>query len=325
MNAAGCSLFDQEGKLLKKYLGWVCTYFPNGKMLIGDGFTLTFYDEKMKVVWAKDVHAHHMITFTPEAGVATVIASNIIGGDTRIDRLEVYDQEGKLLSFFDFQPRDSVYTHKQDWDFPVFPYVKKGLTMIESFYPITANASALPFLKAGNFLAYDSSGWLYFFDSKLKPIHKMNLRDWKYSELRDVQVTPAGNLLVYNSGNGSGKERYTSLDEIDPANGQLVSRYAATPPNSFFGAYEGNVQLLPNGNLLYSVVQDELKGKDRRVIRPEEREPWMDVQGFWRAFEATREGKIIWKISNDGSGLSGMPNVVKRMDLSGYLKNKGRF
>lgn len=326
VNAVGCSLFDSNGNLLKKYLGWVCGFFPNGKMLLGDGFTLTFYDVNMDVIWSRDLHAHHMITYAPEDQTALLIVSNILRGDTRIDRLEVYDIEGKLLRFFDFTEAHSLSAQPQSWDRIVFPQVKHSLTMIESFYRIPRNHSRLPFLAEGNYLAYDAAGMIYFFDKNLHGIiHKINVHDWKIGALRDMQVTRDGNLLFYNSGNLLAGAHYTSLEERDPATGKLVWSYRASPPTSIYGSYEGNVQLLPSGNLLFSVVMDELKGKARRVIPAELKEPWMDVQGMHRSFEITRGGKRVWSMVNDGSGLSGMPNVVKRFDLSSYFRLKKRY
>lgn len=326
VNAVGCSLFDMNGKLLKKYLGWTCAFFPNGRMLLGDGFTLTYYDEKMNPIWSRDMHTHHMITYDQAARTATVIASHILNGSQRYDRLEVYDIEGRLLAQFEFQPKDSVAVTPQNWDFPAFPYVKTSHTMVESFYRIGKNDSKLPYLREGNFIVYEASGTLYFFGSALKLEKKVNVREvGLHPEIRDVQVTPAGNLLMYDSGNEKDGKKFTSLIEVTPETWKTVWRYEASPPESLYGKYEGNVQLLPNGHFLFSVVTDELKGKDRRVIREEEREQWMDVQGWHRSYEVTREGKQVWTMANDGSGLSGMPNVVKRYDLSEYFRHKGRY
>jgi hypothetical protein len=295
-------------------------------MLLGDGFTLTFYDEKMRVVWSRDVHTHHMITFDPAAGLATVIASNVIGGDTRIDRLEVYDTEGRRRHAFDFGLEHSLARMQQNWDNHAFPYVKHNLTMIESFYRVGKNSSRLPYLAEGNFLAYDAAGILYIFDRSLSRVEKrLSLRDWGLHSLRDVQVTPAGNFLFYNSGHEEGGRKFTALEERSPRDGRLLWSYRAQPPESFFGAYEGNVQLLANGNVLFSVVMDEWRGADRRAVDPTYAEPWHAVQGMFRAFEITRDGKKVWEMADDGAGLSGMPNVVKRLDLRSYLRAKGGY
>lgn len=326
VNAVGCSLFDEKGSLLRKYLGWVCAYFPNGKMLLGDGFTLTFYDEKMRIVWSRDVHTHHMINFDPSAGLATVIASNVVNGDTRIDRLEVYDTEGNRRAAFNFGPEHSATRMAQNWDNHAFPYVKHNLTMIESFYRVGKNSSRIPYLAEGNFVAYDAAGFLYVFDHTLSRIEKkINVREWGLHSLRDVQVTPAGNFLFYNSGHEAGGHKFTALEERRPRDGKLLWSYRAQPPESFYGAYEGNVQLLANGNLLFSVVMDEWRGAARRAIDPAYAEPWHAVQGRFRAFEVTRAGRKVWEMSNDGAGLSGMPNVVKRLDLGAYVRAKGGY
>ena len=326
VNAVGCSLFDSKGTILKKYLGWICAYFPNGSMLLGDGFTLTFYDKNMEIVWSKDMHTHHMITYSAPSKTATVIASHIINGVTRADRLEVYSIDGKLLKHFNFTEKHSLFRQEQKWDHFVFPFVKDEITLIESFYRIEKNRSKNPIFQEGNYLALEAAGRIYVFDSNLeKIIHTINLSDWKIGNIRDAQIDESGNLLFYNSGHQENGEKFTTLDQVDPQTGKLLWSYRANPPSSFYGSYEGNVQALPNGNYLFSVVMDELKGKERRVIPQNEMEPWMVVQGMHRSFEITKHGKVVWTMVNDGSGLSGMPNVVKRLDLSDYKKNKGRF
>ncbi|HEY8279093.1 MAG TPA: hypothetical protein VIH99_05690 [Bdellovibrionota bacterium] len=326
VNAVGCSLFDSKGQLLKKYLGWVCAFFPNGKMLLGDGFTLTFYDKDMNVVWSKDVHTHHMITYSEADKTALVIASNILEDKLRIDRLEVYDSEGKLLKGFNFTPAHSLGAYPQTFDIFSFPKVKQFLTLVESFYRIGKSSSKLPFLAEGNYVVREASGRIYFFDRGLtKILHTINTREWGLDDLRDLQVTSRGSLLVYNSGNKVNGVPFTTLDELDPKSGKVLWSYRADPPTAFYGNYEGNVQILPNHHLLFSVVMDEYRGNDRKSVPESEREPWMDVQGMHRSTEIDRKGKVVWKMSNDGSGLSGMPNVVKRLNLAQYLQHKGSY
>jgi hypothetical protein len=326
VNAIGCSLFDMQGKLQKKYLGWVCAFFPNGKMILGDGFTLTFYDKDMNPLWSKDMHTHHMINYSEKDNTALVIASNLIGDDTRIDRLEIYNNDGKLLKFFNFTEKESLGTYKQDWDMPVLPKVKRGITLVESFHRIDKTSKKHPSLREGNYIVYDGFGRIYIFDRALKEIiQTFDLKNWSRSQWRDVQVTDSGNFLAYNSGNELAGKKFTTLEEVDPASGKQVWEFRANPPESIYGEYEGNVQILKNGNLLFSVVMDEYRGKDRKEIPEKDVQNWMNVQGPHRSFEITRQGKMVWNMVNDGSGLSGMPNVVRRLDLTSYLKNKGRF
>ena len=327
VNVAGCSLFDMKGNRLKRYFGWVCGFFPNGNLLLGDGFTLTFYDSRMNIVWSRDVHSHHVINVTPDGRTALVITSQILRGVTRIDRLEVIDDRGTLVRAFGFKESDSFWSGPQNWDKYVLPGVQDELTLIESFHQIGKNASSEPYLAEGGYLASDAGGMLYFFDPTLtRIVHRINLRKaWGVESLRDVQVTKRGTILAYNSSNSWRGKRFTTIEERDPRTGALVWSYQMNPPTAFYGSYEGNVQELPNGNFLFSMVRNEVTGQKRKSVPALYEEPWMEVQGKLRLFEVTKAGKIVWRMANDGRDLTGMPNTGRRIDFSNYLKNKGRY
>ena len=105
----------------------------------------------------------------------------------------------------------------------------------------------------------------------------------------------AGNILIFNNGNEySGFERgHSSVDEIAlPAAGynyrldkvsaygpnDLVWRYVADPPDSFYATWSSGAQRLPNGNTLVA------HAPDRRI------------------FEVTREGATVWEFAPPISG-----------------------
>ncbi|MGE3261504.1 MAG: hypothetical protein AB7K68_06975 [Bacteriovoracia bacterium] len=328
VNLINCSIFDSSGKLLKMYRAWLCAFFPNGKMLLGDGATLTFYDQKMNIVWAKDMHVHGSITYSEADDTALLQVSHVLPGDLRGDRLEVYDQEGKLIKHFNFTSKHAFKPQEFNYDRFMLPSrVKEEVHHVWSFYRIGRNRSKLPFLREGNYVVADAFGVIYFLDSKLqKIVHTIHNHKLGISNLRDVQVTERGNLLAYNSGNVDAQgQPYSSLDEINPTTGKFIWRYIASPPTSFYGPSEGNVQELPNGNFLYSLVMDERKGKERRHVPQEELEPWMLIQGGHQSIEITRDGKEVWKMISHDDDLSGKPNVVKRQNLDKYFSRKKRY
>lgn len=315
MSTIGCSLLDAQGKeIKKKYLGWVCAFFPNGKMILGDGFTLTFYDKNMDVVWSRDVHTHHSIMFSPEDNTALVLASNILGKNTRIDRLEVYDQDGRRLKHFDFKPEHSIQRVPFTWDQFVFPRsVRWQLTHINSFYRIGKNRSKHPAFAEGNYIVNEAMGRIYFFDKDLKNIvHSIDISKWNRHLMTDVQVTKNGTILFYSGKNVLQNDPHTSLVEVDPEDGRVLWSYRGNP--EFHAPYEGNVQILENGNILFSTVDI-----------PYTEFPTEMMRGKHRMTEITREGKIVWSVSRSGENLSGLPNVAKLWDMTSYLKNKGTY
>ena len=105
----------------------------------------------------------------------------------------------------------------------------------------------------------------------------------------------AGNVLIFNNGDEyPGMERgYSSVDEISlPADGSnydldegsaygpndLVWRYTADPPGSFYAPWLSGAQRLPNGGTL---ITDGTAG---------------------RIFEVTREGETVWEFVNPALG-----------------------
>jgi hypothetical protein len=298
-------------------------------MLIGDGYTLSFYDQKMNVVWSKDIHIHNHAVYSPDDDSALVQASHVLPGNLRADRLEVYNSEGKLTKSFNFLPKHQLWWKtKFDYDRRILPTkVAEEITHVESFYRIPRNSSHDPALREGNYVVADNMGAIYFFDSDLKNIvKKVPYGSFKFNSLRDVQVTPKGTLLFYNSGNSDFLGRqYTTLDEFDLATGKLVWTWPKEKNLELYSAYEGNLQILPNNNILFSMVLNERKGADRVEIPEDIAEPWMHVQGSHQAIEITRGGERVWSMISKDSDLSGKPNVVKRQNLSEYLKHKGRY
>jgi hypothetical protein len=76
-----------------------------------------------------------------------------------------------------------------------------------------------------------------------------------------------GNILLFDNGIRRG---YSKILEIDPVTGNIEWQYVGDPPESFYSAYKGSAQRLPNGNTL---ICDSEAG---------------------RAFEITQSGEIVW-------------------------------
>jgi hypothetical protein len=76
-----------------------------------------------------------------------------------------------------------------------------------------------------------------------------------------------GHILLFDNGI---KRRYSRVLEIDPVTGNFEWQYIGDPPESFYSAFKGSAQRLPNGNTL---ICDSEAG---------------------RAFEITPAGEIVW-------------------------------
>ncbi len=104
----------------------------------------------------------------------------------------------------------------------------------------------------------------------IDPVLQKVVWTWGEGELdgpHDPSVLPNGNLLVFDNGRRRG---YSRILEIDPRTGEIVWRFEASPPESFWSHVRGSVQALPNGNVL---ITESTKG---------------------HVFEITRAGETVW-------------------------------
>lgn len=80
-----------------------------------------------------------------------------------------------------------------------------------------------------------------------------------------------GHILVFDNGTRRG---FSRVLEVDPSNGEVVWKFEATPSESFFTAWRGSSQRLPNGNTL---ICESQRG---------------------HVFEVTRDGTVVWEFWN---------------------------
>ena len=92
---------------------------------------------------------------------------------------------------------------------------------------------------------------------------------WKYQH--EPSLLKNGNVLVFDNRGNNGKSK---IIEVNPLNQKIAWTYKGTPAQEFFSKTAGTTERLPNGNTL---ITESNNG---------------------RAFEVTREGKIVWEFFN---------------------------
>ncbi len=104
---------------------------------------------------------------------------------------------------------------------------------------------------------------------------------WGAGELdgpHQPSVTPDGRILIFDNGR---RRRASRIVEVDPADGSITWQYGTGDGEAFFSKNRGGVQRLANGNVL---VADSNEG---------------------RAFEVTRDRKIVWEYYNEPRTVEG--------------------
>lgn len=94
------------------------------------------------------------------------------------------------------------------------------------------------------------------------------------------------NILLFDNGSDRG---YSRIMELDPLTEKVVWEYKASPPELFFSSLRGSSQRLPNGNTL---IAESDRG---------------------RAFEVTKNGKIVWEFYNPIKYENGKRTTIYRM------------
>lgn len=103
-------------------------------------------------------------------------------------------------------------------------------------------------------------------------------------------LLPSGRLLVFDNGS---RRRRSRILELDAATQRITWAYGEAPEEAFFSETMGGCQPLPGGNVL---VTDSEAG---------------------RAFEVTRDRRVVWEFFNPALGGSGRGTIYRMQRLSG--------
>lgn len=312
-NVIGCEIIGMEKQVLRKYPGEICHFDNDGFVLSGQDTKIVLYDTAGDVRWSKPLKSHHQINHTLDNRNFLVIASRTVEDGARTDILYVVNRDGEFVKSFDLYENRALFVSKYwkdavDRRFPLiwtpkrFPDVKWELTHVNSFYEIpevpAALTKKLPAFQRGNFIVNDISLMLTFVLSQdLKIIMwQQHLTTETGTMLHDVQVLTNGHLLYYD--NGTPKKPQSALVEFDLETAKTAWEYYPHDRKKFYSARWGGVQLLANGNVLFS-----------------------DIRNGRRSSEIDRKGREVWSMESP-------PKIylqqVKRQDFTEFLAgNKG--
>lgn len=264
-----CLLLDFSGNLYKKWPGGLCLFQKDGTTIYA-----SYNSKKLVKVrpngikeWESPVAVHHEMSLTRDQRILLLSESirNFRGdNNARFDVFKIFNQEGKELASWDtFEHFEEILellklTGK---DFPPKLAVKSNpfgefveYTHANSFKEVPPNPlyPAVSYLKPGNYiLGMNCLGLFLFLDHDLKKIEGVYHYQGSLScNTHDAQVLNNGHilhLLNYESLPSNGM----TLVEIDPVTGSRHWEYKNLLTDSLNSNYQGSVQLLPNGNMLY--------------------------------------------------------------------------
>ncbi len=308
-NVIGCEIYSVDKKLLRKFPGEMCLFKEDGSVVSGQDEQLVYYNRHGDVVWSKKLKPHHQLNFSLSGQEILVIGSEAIAG-VRFDVLQLVNLKGEVEKRFALQAAqkqfllkrwtDSVKRkHTIIWGRGRFKDSKLEVTHVNSFYEIPDNSleKKIPAFKQGNYIVNDVSLMLVFVLSRdLKQVlWQDHIREVDWTMLHDVQVLKNGNLLFYD--NGTKEFPQSALAEHDLRTGKDVWKYQRQPRGTFYSPRLGGIQILENGNILFTDI----------TVSP-------------RSIEIDRDGREVWSMDSPvGSYLQ----QAKRLDLSMFLQRNG--
>ncbi len=296
-------LIDMKGNIVYLFRGEMYR-LGEGYYLAGVNITGKYYWNS-STIWEKNITVHHEIALSPYDTI--LIASKEIhkynGRKVEFDLIIELSQDGEEISRW--STYENFYELKKfhepsELDLPAIPvyvHIDRNVTIIGGdfdYYHLNS-IQVLPETPIGKKdTRFQAGNWLLSFcyvnlivilDKETKEI----VWSWGTGEL-ERQHSPImldnGNILIYD--NGFNRE-YTRIIELDPVKKEIIWEYKSYPPESFFSSSRGYAQRLPNGNTL---ITDSESG---------------------RAFEITKNGKIVWEWFNPEINEEGKRGIIYRM------------
>lgn len=303
---AGCSIYDQNFKLLRRYTGNLCVFLENGSHFVSDlnAHKIKKIDPRGTTIWERMFPVHHSLSFFENENILvalTIETSRIRGPLAEFSSIVALDVDGKIRHYFSGIEQQSLLQKK----IPRYglrtrtnPNVRLALfedTHANAVYKIPPNILSLwhPAFASGNYIVTLGRHFgVAIFDPTFTDIlWQMEIPSYRY--IHDAQVTPDGKILYYQ--NAFNEQINSRIEILDPVQRTIVWYYPKD--KSMKAPAQGGAQLLENGNILYS----DITGDVSQVI------------------EVDRYGKIVRKtqIPED----PGNYQDIKATNLSAYLQN----
>jgi hypothetical protein len=279
---SGCTIFDSKFEQIANYPGQFCIFNGDGSYVSTkpiDG-QVTLHGSTGGKVWSKDFFAHHQIKSNTDGGYV-FLSSEIVKYQEKYCRSDIifiagvdgniirswkfFDNADEIKSLLKATPElAKTWLWSASWFSYTFPALHYEVSHINSIYevPDNANAKKIAAFKKGNYILNSSYGFVFILSRDLKKIlwFKEYSNFFHASRLHDVQVLPNGNILAYVNKVDQKRESY--LVEYNSLTGVPVWKYGGTSSQHFFSGFSGGVQVLNNGNILFSELTDLDVGDD---------------------------------------------------------------
>ena len=288
------TLADRDGKLLKSWkFRYLSTLLPDGHYLAQEHYEsprwgMFTWDDKP--VWISEVPIHHDICLTPLGTILTFTKEMQVYKGRKVDFCVIveFDMQGREIFRFStwenlkkfqryhkrleldrpklfFLPETAKRKKESVWG-GHYDYYRLNSICVLGDTPLGRSDDRF---RQGNWLiSFRHGSMMFMLDGNTKEIVWKCIDGdipQKLEGQHAPRMLPNGRMLIFDNGRYRGWSRVL---ELDPVNNSVPWEFKQ---EGFFTLSQGHVQRLENGNTL--ITQSE--------------------QG--RAFEITREGKLVWE------------------------------
>lgn len=261
----GCSLYKTNGDLVKKFPGYMCLFHPNGNLISASITSLTMFSPKLEKLWEIPGFFHHHMNFSEDKKKILALASSNEKQKDGIHRQDVFmviDLDGKIVAkanASELLKKHIKFTGAKlggMWKQLTAADIED--THFNSIYEIPENTSPLKYLKAGNIVVNSVVSGHCFLSPDLKKSEFCKVLPISPDPtIHDLQVTPKGELLLFNNQvRDVGEDPYSAIVKRDPVAAKTIYEFTAEPKEMFFSPVKGSVQQLMPDILLVSHMYD---------------------------------------------------------------------
>ena len=326
-----CAIVDEKGIFIRQYAGGYCLFRDNGDLIISKTTNgISYFTKSGERLWTrKDPTLHKIVTSNDKKSFITITSEYKIfsGRKIRADLFSVISFENKLLKSWSTFQNIADLENKELAFFknPILAslwttaWLRDGtndifgeITHANSIQEISANEEIKDskIWKSGNYLIYlyGPMSTAIVLDSEMqKVLWFFDMRKTGKVNIHDLQLIKDQKLLFLNNKNDdpiTGK-LFSSVEIYNLDFSKMLWRYTETPPEKFYTEKWGGVQVLKNGNFLYTNSSVD--------------------NHFPTANEITPEGQTVFSLKSNLRNSKGtMPipvQEIKQIDLSDFLKN----
>ncbi|MES2527782.1 MAG: hypothetical protein V4598_11870 [Bdellovibrionota bacterium] len=260
--AAGCSLYNYQGVLIKNFPGSICVYLEDGRVVSGTDKMIRLISPDREILWEKNGNYHHQINLSPDGKRIYALSSEVReekGTSVRYDWFVIFDLDGNVLAENSIRHLEKDFLDNNISLFfqDLFQNTTKERSHFNSIFEIgdVKVNPAVPAIAKGNVIVNSLFLGVYILSPDLKKVlHHFMIPGSAGHLVHDVQILSDGNILIFNNESNPVDAPYHSsaLQILDPVSLKSIYSFSGEKGIPLYSSHCGGAQKLDEEFFLYS-------------------------------------------------------------------------